>query len=113
MVGLKDPRLRTKCMLPMCCTFKSTHLYSVAGNLLIWQVSTPCRPPASLLGALFWACRETLPGRGREPHVHRPPRPIASIGYPEAGESLIRRIAQRQLLVGLHNKYLNQLLRGV
>ena len=23
---------------------KSTHLYSLAGNFLIWQVSTPCRP---------------------------------------------------------------------
>jgi hypothetical protein len=40
----------------------------------------------------------------------RPPRQIASVGYAEAGESLIRRIAQRRLLVGLHNKYLNQLL---
>jgi hypothetical protein len=35
--------------------------------------------------------------------VHCLPRPIASVGYPEIGESLIRRIAQRQLLVGLHN----------
>ena len=35
---------------------------------------------------------------------------ITSVGYAEAGESLIRRIAQRRLLVGLHDKYLNQLL---
>jgi hypothetical protein len=27
-----------------------------------------------------------------------PHRPVASVGYPEAGESLIRRIAQRRLL---------------
>ena len=39
-------------MLPMYSTVKSTHLYSLACNFLIWQVSTPCRPPASLLGAL-------------------------------------------------------------
>jgi hypothetical protein len=46
-------------------------------------------------------------------YLHSPPRPIASVGYPEAGESLIRRMAQRRLLVGLHIKYLNQLVRGV
>src|SRR5271154_2540361 len=38
---------------------------------------------------------------------------IVSVGYPEAVESLIRRIAQRRLLVGLHNQYLNQLVRGI
>ena len=43
----------------------------------------------------------------------RPPRPIARVGYPEAGESLIGRIAQRRLLVRFHNQYLNQLVRGV
>ena len=26
---------------------KSTHLYSLADNFLIWQVSTPCRPLGS------------------------------------------------------------------
>ena len=46
-------------------------------------------------------------------HVHSPPRPIASVGYPEAGEGLIRRIARRRLLVTFHNQYLNQLVRGV
>jgi hypothetical protein len=35
------------------------------------------------------------------------PRAIASVGYPEASENLIWRIAQRRLLVGLHNKYLS------
>ena len=30
-----------------------------------------------------------------------------------SGESLIQRITQRRLLVGLHNQYLNQLERGV
>jgi hypothetical protein len=33
--------------------------------------------------------------------AHRPPRAIASVGHPEAGESLIRQIVQRRLLVGL------------
>jgi hypothetical protein len=46
-------------------------------------------------------------------YVHCPPRPIVRVGYPEAVESLIRRIAQQRLLVGLHNQYLSQLVRGV
>jgi hypothetical protein len=46
-------------------------------------------------------------------YVCRPPRPIASVDYPEASESQIRRIAQRRLLVRFHNKYLNQLVCGV
>jgi hypothetical protein len=46
-----------------------------------------------------------LPGRF-------PPHLIASVAYPEASESLIRRIARR-LLVGFHNQYVNQLVRGV
>ena len=37
-------------MLPAYSTVKSTYLYSLAGNFLIWQVSTPL--PAGLLGAL-------------------------------------------------------------
>ena len=41
-----------------------------------------------------------------------PPRPIASVGYPEAGENLIRRIAGRRLLISFHNQYLHQLVRG-
>jgi hypothetical protein len=45
--------------------------------------------------------------------IHRPTRPIASVGYPEAGESLIRRIAQRRLLASFHNQCLNQLVHGV
>jgi hypothetical protein len=44
-------------MLLVYSIVKSTHLYSLAGNFLIWQVPTPCRPkveagPAGLLGAL-------------------------------------------------------------
>jgi hypothetical protein len=35
-------------MLPVYSIVKSTHLYSLAGNFLIWQVSTP----TGLLGAL-------------------------------------------------------------
>jgi hypothetical protein len=46
-------------------------------------------------------------------YLQRPPRPIASVGYSGAGESLIRSIAQRRLLVGLENKYVNRLVRGV
>jgi hypothetical protein len=34
-------------------------------------------------------------------------------GPVEAGESLMRRIAQRRLLVSFHNRYLNQLVRSV
>ena len=33
-------------MLPVYSVVKSTHLYPLAGNFLIWQVSTPCRPQA-------------------------------------------------------------------
>lgn len=44
-------------MLAVYSIVKSTHLYSLEGNFLIWQVSTPCRPPADhhqagLLGPL-------------------------------------------------------------
>jgi hypothetical protein len=46
-------------------------------------------------------------------HVHRPPRPIASVRDPEANESQTRRIAQRRLLARFHNQYLNQLVCGV
>ena len=52
-------------------------------------------------------------GSDRGLYLHRPPRPIARVGYPEAGESLIGRMAQRRLLVRFHNQYLNQLVRGV
>ena len=43
-------------MLPMYSTVKSTHLYSLAGNFLIWRVPTPYWSPtgrveAGLLGA--------------------------------------------------------------
>ena len=38
---------------------------------------------------------------------------LLDVGYPEAGESLIRRIARQRLLVRFHNQYLNQLVRGV
>jgi hypothetical protein len=31
-------------MRPVYSTVKSTHLYSLAGNFLIWQMSTPCQP---------------------------------------------------------------------
>jgi hypothetical protein len=39
-------------------------------------------------------------------------RTIARVGYPEAGESPIRRITRR-LLVRFHNQQPNQLVRGV
>ena|SRR5947209_19040233 len=45
--------------------------------------------------------------------VHSPPRPIAGVGYPEASESQIRRIAQWRSLVRFHNQYPNQLVSGV
>ena len=54
--------------------------------------------------------RHGPPQRPCLPRLQCPRRPIASVGYPEAGESLIRQIAQQRLLVGLH---LNQLVRGV
>ena len=45
--------------------------------------------------------------------LHRPTRPIASVAYPEAAESLIRRITQQRWLARSHNQYLNQLVYGV
>jgi hypothetical protein len=48
-----------------------------------------------------------------EAQIHRPTCPIASVGYPEAGESLIRRIAQRRLLASFHNQCLSQLVHRV
>jgi len=47
-------------MLAVYSIVKSTHLYFLAGNFLIWQASTPCRPPAGLLGALV-ACELSYP----------------------------------------------------
>ena len=52
-------------------------------------------------------------GQMEEMYAHIPPRPIASVGYPEASESQIRRIAQQRLLDRFHNQYLNQLVCGV
>ena len=38
-------------------------------------------------------------------YIHSPLCPIASIGYPEAGENLTWRFAQRGFIVSLHNQY--------
>jgi hypothetical protein len=43
----RDSRSRVKCMLVVYSIVKSTHLYSLAGNFIIWQVFTPCRPLGS------------------------------------------------------------------
>jgi hypothetical protein len=54
-------------MLPVYAIVKSIHLHSLAGNFLVWQMSTSCRllaarhqagqraevGPAGILGALF------------------------------------------------------------
>src|ERR1700744_1417829 len=94
MVELRGSRLRTKCMLPIYWTFKSTHLYSLAGNFLVWQAFTPPlgghHQPASILGALFRACRETLPGRSREPHVLSHLAFSKTVPYRGVHESIIR-----------------------
>lgn len=77
-------------MLPMYPTVKSTHLHSLTGNFIIWQVSTPLPAPGRPLGS-------TGPQISGDRHSDLR-RPLAS-GFQAKGDVLLNGKSRTKVLV--------------